>query len=561
MLSDPASIAPELERWVSDNVVDDFSKVLQLTNENKNDPPTEPYRSLYSAREFLSGIKGKMDSCPDELRAMEDFKIISSALRLHLGLNYFNTDELGRADEAFEASLRQLDGVSSKVKTASLSVHAYNHLGVLWGNRSEQQKALEYLLKSKAVYESHIALPPPITDSQWLTGESVSEWEREKAFESLHTHTLFYLAQVFGNLKQVKQSAHYCQTTLSRQLEMKEYDAIEWSLNCATLSQYYISTEQFAQARHCLAAATCMLEQYLSDSSSSDAESDPEGMLAEKIQQVKADISRCWIKYCLGLLSASKDKQELEEAQSEQPAAKRKLFKFEALEVADLEAAVPCDLIESFDGAKPVFFFCQKQIEAAKEYYTLNSFASDSVSITQDHSQLYKLVAFFETAIELKCRMHKRRVDMLTALLQELNRQHFLNVCRQLLYEVAETQSEMASLKIVNASEDPSPHAVGKINKLLMSGVKYFENFVNSFVEQDANELPDPISEDYLRPILCAKLHIARLHSKVIYPDPAVQVRVCFLLQLMAYLMLIIPLYVVVCRDLIFKKLWTTTLG
>lgn len=523
-LNDPTSMAPELEQWVRDNVVDDFSKVLQLTEENKNDPSTEPYCSLYSAREFLSGIKGKMASCPDELKAVEDFNILQSAVQLHLGLNYFNTEELGRADEAFEASLRHLDGVSDKVKTASLSVHAYNYLGVLWGNRGEQQKSLEYLLKSKAVYESHIALPPPITDTQWLKGESVIEWEREKAFESLHTHTLFYLAQVFGNLKQVKQSAHYCQTTLSRQLEMKEYDAIEWSLNCATLSQYYISTEQFAQARHCLAASSCMLEQYLCDSNLEDVESDPEGLLAEKIQQVKADISRCWIKYCLALLSSSKDKQEQEEGREDQQPARRRLFRFEALEVADLEATVPCDLIESFEGAKPIFGCCQKHIEAAKQYYTLDSFASDSVSITQDHSQLYKLIAFFETSIELKCRMHKRRVDMLSALLQQLNRQHFLNVCRQLMYELAETQAEMATLKIVNASEEPSPHAVGKINKLLLSGIKYFNDFVLSFIEHGATELPDPISEDYLRPILCAKLHVARLHSKVISPDPMVQV-------------------------------------
>ena len=525
-LTDPTSMDPELEQWVRDNIVADFTKVLQLTSENKNDPSSEPYRSLYSAREFLSGINGKLASCPKELRDLDDFKVIVSAIQLHSGFNYFNTEELGRADETFEASLRQLDGLSDKVKTASVSVHAFNHLGVLWGNRSEQQKALEYLLKSKAVYESHIALPPPITDSQWLTGESVSEWEREKAFESLHTHTLFYLAQVFGNLKQVKQSAHYCQTTLSRQLEMKEYDAIEWSLNCATLSQYYISTEQFAQARHCLAASSCMLQQYLSESSSKEegADTDPEGLLAEKEQQVKADVARCWIKYCLGLLSASKDKQEQDEEVRPEQSSRRKLFRFEPMEVADVEAAVPCDLVESFDSAKPVFVFCQKQIESAKEYYTLDSFASDSVSITQDFSQLYKLVAFFETTNELKCRMHKRRVDMLTALLQQLSRQHFLNVCRQLMYEVAETQAEMANLKIVNASEDPTPHAIGKINKLLLSGVKYFEEFVVSFVEHDARELPDPISEDYLRPILCAKLHVARLHSKVISPDPAIQV-------------------------------------
>ena len=121
-VGDPVSMDPKLEQWAHENVKEDFAKVQQLTSENKNDPSTEPYRSLYSAREYLSGIKGKMESCPDELKALEDFKVLSSAVQLHLGLNYFNTEELGRADKEFEASLRKLDGISSKVKTACLSV-------------------------------------------------------------------------------------------------------------------------------------------------------------------------------------------------------------------------------------------------------------------------------------------------------------------------------------------------------------------------------------------------------------------------------------------------------
>ena len=57
----------------------------------------------------------------------------------------------------------------------------------------------------------------------------------------------------------------------------------------------------------------------------------------------------------------------------------------------------------------------------------------------QDLSQLFKLLAYFETDISRKCQMHKRRVDMLSAELDELNPQHFLLVCRQLQYEIAET--------------------------------------------------------------------------------------------------------------------------
>lgn len=46
-----------------------------------------------------------------------------------------------------------------------------------------------------------------------------------------------------------------------------------------------------------------------------------------------------------------------------------------------------------------------------------------------------------------QCRMHKRRVDMLTRVLKPLNRQHYQLVCRQLLFELAETLSTMRDLK------------------------------------------------------------------------------------------------------------------
>lgn len=57
----------------------------------------------------------------------------------------------------------------------------------------------------------------------------------------------------------------------------------------------------------------------------------------------------------------------------------------------------------------------------------------------QDHSQLFKLISFFEIDFERRCKMHKRRVDMLADMLDGLNRQHFLTICRQLMFELAET--------------------------------------------------------------------------------------------------------------------------
>lgn len=520
---------PPLKEWVLVHVSGNFKEVLRLTmKESKSDPPEDPFRSLYAARELLVSLMARFDDCLEEhLRTHEDFKVLLSNIQLELGLNYINTEELSRGEQLLETCLGQLDGLPSKVKTAAVSIQALNQLGILWGNRDEQQKALECLLKSKAVYESHVALPPPITDSQWLVCEEVDESEREKAFESHHTMTLFYLAQVYGNLKQPRLSAQYCQTTLSRQLEAGEYDAIEWSLNCATLSQFHMSSGNFAQSRHCLAAASEIFHQHKAEKCASstsattgEAEGPPDSRLDERMNQTEADISRCWTKYCISLLSTE------EEEGPEQSKPKLKLFKFDSLDVSDIEFSIPCDLIKSYEEAKPAFLACQKHIEISKQYYTLENYASEHVLIVQDHSNAYKLLAHFATAHEIKCRMHKRRTDMLMALQQELNPQYYLGEHRQIMYEVAETQNEMAGLKIISASDAPTPHAVGKINKLLQSAIHYFEQFIASFHDPGTRKLPDCIDQDYLRSILYGKLNIARLYSKLISPDPNIQVRI-----------------------------------
>lgn len=63
-------------------------------------------------------------------------------------------------------------------------------------------------------------------------------------FEMAYTHTLYYLAQVYKNLQQYERAGLYCHTTLQRQLEYKQFVPLEWAINAATLSQYYITKVQ-----------------------------------------------------------------------------------------------------------------------------------------------------------------------------------------------------------------------------------------------------------------------------------------------------------------------------
>jgi len=68
--------------------------------------------------------------------------------------------------------------------------------------------------------------------------------------------------QVYGVLEDNLKSAVYCHNTLRRQVESNDYDPVDWALNSATLSQYFMERGGFKQARHHLAAASLILDRY-----------------------------------------------------------------------------------------------------------------------------------------------------------------------------------------------------------------------------------------------------------------------------------------------------------
>lgn len=43
----------------------------------------------------------------------------------------------------------------------------------------------------------------------------------------------------------------------------------------------------------------------------------------------------------------------------------------------------------------------------------MDGYVTDHVEILQDHSALFRNLAFFEEDLERRCKMHKRRIDML----------------------------------------------------------------------------------------------------------------------------------------------------
>ncbi|CAL1536932.1 unnamed protein product [Lymnaea stagnalis] len=544
-------------RFLGDEAVELYKKAKFFADEeSKNDPGDEPFRSKYKARELYKEISNRITDKFNEVQSdkSQDYRqllTLSICIEQVIGLNYMDTEELAEGEDCLMSCLKRIEehGLNDAV---SLHMNILNYLGILWSERGELDRSLEYLVCAEnlyGVYKKNIGDAPLAFIElleQYEGDENESARQRCQSFESIHTHTLYYMAQVYAKLEKNSLSAKYCHMTLQRQLQAGDYNPVDWGLNAATLSQYYLTAEKFTEARHCLASGTMIFE-----SSKKNVEQLSEQDL-ELQSQREADIERCWVKYGLGIMEASRDKmlgeiEDNDEADgpssdnkpraSDHNADKKnensdmngnaadswsdKVFQEFQLELTAYEERITDKLVRTFDDARKIFLFIVDKIKNAEKFYSLESHASDAVEIIQDHSRAYKLLAFFELDMNRQCRMHKRRIDMLSDLLKELNPQHYLLVCRQLMFELAETYSEMVDLKVTLIELErtrATPYSTSKINNLVQQSIDKYQAYIDS-LKGGKPELPPEFPEGDVRPALVAFFCMGRLYSKFLLPE------------------------------------------
>uniref|UniRef100_A0AAQ6IM70 KIF-binding protein n=1 Tax=Anabas testudineus TaxID=64144 RepID=A0AAQ6IM70_ANATE len=526
-------------------VCDKFTNAQHLTDvESRNDPENDPFRSKYKARELLREIycslksfeagegeedSGKLDGfgqgfsgdSPAGLRAAK-----LGAVEYYLGVNHVDTEELSAGQEHLTNCMKLLE--RCRVSSENVSLFLHNQLGILWAGRDEMEQAQGYLETAESIYQHYM---------------------KEVKFELAYTHTMYYLAQVYKNIGQTERAATYCQSTLQRQLQLNQFSPMEWALNAATLSQYYITKGKYMEGRHCLSAATVisgLAGEVPSEAAAQESETECERR--EQLRQKRAEIARCWIKYCLNLLQDAKkllednigeldtDRQEeltrqrrRDEEEEEKGRKSALLFGSEDTfdSIATVEERVLCLFPLDFTEARSVFLVGQNYVTQAKEYYQMDGYVTDHIEILQDHSALFRALAFFEEDMERRCKMHKRRVDMLEPICNDLNSQYYLLIRRQLMFELAETYSDMMDLKLTLANRQADTqsldnHTIKKFNHLCSASAKYFQMFLDS-LRSPEGKFPEHLEDDVLRPALVARFRVGRLQSRLISSSLSVQ--------------------------------------
>ncbi|XP_059477550.1 KIF-binding protein [Neocloeon triangulifer] len=539
---------------------DMYEKVEKLLNvDSKLDPPVEPYRSKYKAQAILNDMKTMITYHMDDLASDDPERPLIHAMLgsvlLTAGTTSLDVEEFSTGEEQLTNCINTLEEFSLHPTCIIFVLNALNQLGVLWSERDNPKKSLQFLEKSEKLYKDFVCnnqAAVKIVSPNDLFATSEKKGDGDEKLEKTHTLTLYYLAQVFGTLGQPLKSALYCHTTLSRQLESKEFDPIDWALNAATLSQFFATHNGFKEARHHLAAAQLILERHKETLDQQEGTEEEKEAKQERLNHRSADVARCWAKYGLNLLQMSHSRlirlsnddvpggetvPNVDDgsltlknlaANSSIPAGEFDNLSFPTLELDVFECKVTDKPANVFDEARPIFLNAKEWLDKAKSYYTMENHASDAVEIMQDMSRLYQNLIFFEEDEDRQSKMHKRRIDILEEALGELNPQFYMPICRQLWFELAETYTELFEIKrqkIRNSDEGPTPHALQKINLILTKGIQHLNNFIQSLFVKGTKSLPDVIQDDLVRPVLLAYFYLGKLYREIIVPDKEVQIK------------------------------------
>ncbi|XP_023341489.1 KIF1-binding protein [Eurytemora carolleeae] len=487
----------------------------------------------------LENIQAVINTWPDS----EHQAAIKAGVLAAYGVLKAETEELTLGEKFLTKCLELCDVVKEDRYIILQRIQALIYLGVIWCGRENFPLAREYLEKSLKVFSQFQEENSQdiFRLSDLLNYSEYKPDNQGKSLDSLITHAYYYLAQVEGKAGNSIRSAELCHTTLSRQLDRPSFDWMDWTRNCATLSQFYLNQENFTAARYHLAASLVMMDRYKEDDLVVQDLEEEKGSKTEMEKEVKEKdeedknleeenenkesrrategiVSRFCAKYGLTLLEYSHCANLSGEPLQDEVGSRDKCPVFSNLDVSSRLAEVTDKRIDDYETGRIIFLWGQHHVTNAQLYYTKDERCSDYVELTRDLSQMYKHLIYFESDIDRKCKMHRRRADLLEPLNRELSPVHYLLTIRQILFELGEIFSDMVDLKRDRWVKQPSnKHFASKVNTLVNQAILYFQTFLDTMKIEGA----DPVKyvDDNTRPALLANFYLGRLASKYIVEE------------------------------------------
>ena len=392
-------------------------------------------------------------------------------------------------------------------------MESLNNLAIIYSERDESIESKKYLDQCEQLYKEY--------------KNNDNNNNKNDKIEKQYTLALYYFAQVYLMLKNKEKSCYYTHCTLQRQLLNRNdvnFNDKEWIENALQLTIYYIENKRYKQAIHCIEAASKLKLKIKND------------------LELDAEMNKYWGNLYFCLLRDSYNVMNNHISTESTPKNDNKntfdLIKLdEELKLNNtlilfhgIKLNEPPDMLLSstYNESKELFKNALKYYTNCLKYYILDGFVTINVEINQNISLLYKYLSYFEKNLSIKCKLFKRRLNILIDIEDQLSIKVYRNIILNLCFEIASIYYQMAQWKkkIMQNNGKNDKEKVSKINMLFNKTLGYFGKFV-TILEENANQNTNKknnkksvdnvkISSDYQFDYLEAQFLMASIYNKII---------------------------------------------
>ncbi|XP_061386039.1 KIF-binding protein-like [Musca vetustissima] len=375
-----------------------------------------------------------------------------------------------------------------------LYIGAYLNLGILYNKQSENKKTLKFLAEAETIYKKY--------------KREACDTKNFRQVDNLYKNITMILGQVYQNLDIYPMSAKYNYISMKLAFESKSYKHHELAWQSANLSVFYVKSNNFKQARRYLAAANYFANEFK--------------LVAlpihhQDVEMIFAYLNRYWAKYGIALLLESRkrldgivdmlttDVNSIKLNDTDMP------FLYDRLPLALYESEITADYVTTYKDANKIFLFSKRCLEKAKKYCTPNDEIEIYVDVMKDLTNIYDQITYFKKDGKHEFEMQNVRIKIYKELLDNLNTQTHLSICRQCWYDMAMCYSIQIILKSRLHGND--------VQQLTADAIECFEKVIASSKGGSSFFKPNLTLDEK---ILCMNahyklgiLHVRSLHLNV----------------------------------------------
>ena len=503
-----------------------FQQILEKANSFYNQQSqTEKNKSIIMIKALIDSSFINQFKTSNELI----YSCLNGILYYYLGTFNGSNEDQSVCEEPFTKSLKFFNSLPTLIKMRYLNFYQeiFNNLGIIYYNRGEIKRGLQHFAKAEQVYKVFLSLTDYnfTNDFSYFMDKCSSLYNNtntnnndernilfsfivdgginKKNFEHNYTLTVFYYAQAFTKLGFRKKAIHFCSLTLKRQIEYNEYDLKDAVNNCMNLSDFYMESQNFAQTEYILLCAMSLLPK------------DPEAK--KKLRAaVQAQLGKYYLERLKLALLLKRKNVKIDDEEN-----LKKLLNSQKFVIKNLDIKFPeIKDVNDLEEAKKIFRLGNTQLKKALKVFVLDGFVTDHIKITQNISQLYKYLIFFENDNGRIFAMDERRINMLEPIYKAINHKVYVMQWQEISLELAEIFCEIfeSNYELFRVKQKKfSSKEIEKINDFGKKSIFYYEDIIG-YIEGEYNKENDKKLEEFVT-IITIKSNIARLYSKIIYMD------------------------------------------